>query len=42
MDDLENEAISQREQAGEHPLEVVAKSRAANNAGAPEAQSDAS
>ena len=32
VDDLANADISQREQAGEHPLEVVAKARAADNA----------
>ena len=42
VDDLENEAISHREQAGKHPLELVAESRAADDAGNPEAQADAS
>ena len=32
--DLAKEAISQREQVGEHPLDLVSKSIAANNAGA--------
>ena len=40
--DLANEAISQREQAGKHPLDLAAKSRAANGAGTPDAQADAS
>ena len=40
--DLANEAISQKDQAGEHPLDLEAKSRAADNAGALEAYADAS
>ena len=40
--DLANEAISQKEQAGEHPLYLSAKARAADNAGTPEAEADAS
>ena len=40
--ELENKAISYREQAGGHALELAAKARAANNAGAPESQADAS
>ena len=40
--DLANEAISQREKAGEHPLELVAEARAANNTGNLEAQAEAS
>ena len=39
--DLANEAISQKEQAGEHPLEMEDESRAADDAGALEAQADA-
>ena len=35
--DIANEAISQREQACEHPLEMEAKARAADDSGAPEA-----
>ena len=38
--DLTNNAISQREKAHKHPLELVAKARAADNSGAPEAQAD--
>ena len=38
--DLANEAISQRNQAHEHPLEMAAKARAAEESGAPEAQAD--
>ena len=40
--DLANEAISQREQAGKHALDLAAEARAADNAGTPEAQVDAS
>ena len=39
---LANEAISQRYGASAHPLEQVAKARAADDTGAPEAQADAS
>ena len=39
--DLANEAISQREQAGEHSFELAAKVRSADDASAPEAQEDA-
>ena len=42
MANLANKDVSQREQAGEHPLEIASKSRAANGAGAPEAQVGAS
>ena len=40
--DLAKEAISQREQEGEHQLELVAKARATNNSGAHETQVNAS
>ena len=40
--DLAKEAISQREQEGDHPLELSAKARATNNAGAHETQVNAS
>ena len=40
--DLVNDAIYHREQAGEHPLELVAEDIAANDAGAPGYQADAS
>ena len=40
--DIANKAISQRDQAREHPLEMAAKARAADDSGAPEAQADAS
>ena len=40
--DLTNEAITQREQAGEHPLELAAEDRAAVDAGAPTAKADVS
>ena len=36
--DLANEAISQSYQAGNHPLGLAAEARAADDAGAPEAQ----
>ena len=39
--DLTNKAISQMEQAREHPLELAAEARAADDAGAPETQADA-
>ena len=39
---LANEAISQREKTGEHPLDLAAKTIAADNTGSPEAQADAS
>ena len=39
--DLANKAISKRDQAREHPLEMASKFRAADNSGAPEAQGDA-
>ena len=39
---LVNKAISQMEQVRKHPLEMAAEARAADNSGAPEAQSDAS
>ena len=39
---LANEAISQRDQAEEHQLELAAKARVANDAVAPKTQSDAS
>ena len=42
VDNLANEAISQKEQAGEHPLDLEAESRAADNAGTLEAQADVS
>ena len=35
--DLAKEAISQRKQAREHPLEMTAEARAADESGAPEA-----
>ena len=38
--DLTNNAISQREKAHNHPLELVAEARSADNSGAPEAQAD--
>ena len=41
MSDLENEAISQRYQASNHPLEMADDYRAADNAGPPEAQANA-
>ena len=37
-----NEAMSQREKAHEHLLEMTAKTKASDNSGAPEAQSNAS
>ena len=40
--DLANESISQRYQAHEHPLEMAAEARAADNSSAPESQADAS
>ena len=40
--DLANKAISQRDQAREHPLEMAAESIAADDSVAPEAQSDTS
>ena len=40
--DLANETIAQRQQAGEHPLEMAADSRAADGAGNPTAKVDAS
>ena len=40
--DLRKDAISQREQEGEHQLELVAKARATNNSGAHETQAGAS
>ena len=40
--DLAYEAISQRDQEGEHPLDLAAEARAADDSGAPEDQSDAS
>ena len=40
--DLANKAISQREQAGEHLLDLAAEARAVDDAGAPEDQADAS
>ena len=40
--DIANKAISQRDQAREHPLEMAAKVRAADDSGALEAQYDAS
>ena len=40
--DLANAAISQREQAGEQPLDLAAESRAADDAVAPKTQADAS
>ena len=40
--DLTNKAISQRDQADKHSLELADDARATNNAGAPEAQVDAS
>ena len=42
MADLANEAIFQREQAGEHPFDLEDESRASNEDGTPEAQADAS
>ena len=42
MADLTNKAISQKEQAGKHPLEMASEARAADNLGALEAQADAS
>ena len=38
--DLANKSISQREQADEHSFELIAESRAADNAGTLEAQAD--
>ena len=40
--DLANKAIYQMYQAGQHPLELSAEARAANDSGAPEDQADAS
>ena len=40
--DLAKEAISKREQAGEHALDLAAKAIAADDASAPESQADAS
>ena len=40
--DLAYEAISQRDQEGEHPLDLAAEARAADDSGAPEDQSYAS
>ena len=40
--DLANKAISQREQAHEHLLEMAAEAGAAYDSGAPESQADAS
>ena len=42
VEDLANKAISQREYAGEHPLELAYKAIADNNASSSEAQVDAS
>ena len=42
VSDLAKEAISQREQAEYHPLELAAKARASNDIGDPESQADAS
>ena len=39
---LANKAISQREQAGNHPLKLSAESRAADDADAPESQVESS
>ena len=39
--DLANKAISQREQAGKHPLELAAKARATDKYGASGSQADA-
>ena len=40
--DLANKAISQRDQAHKHPLEMAAEARAADNSSAPESQAGAS
>ena len=40
--DLANKTIYQRYQADKHPLDLAVKARAAEDAGAPEAQADAS
>ena len=40
--DLANKSISQKEQANEHPLEMAAEDRAADDSGALESQADAS
>ena len=42
MADLANKAISKRDQARKHPLEMASKARAADDSGALEAQGDAS
>ena len=42
MADLSNKTISQREQTGNHPLELASENRSANNTSAPETQADAS
>ena len=40
--DLANKAISQRDQAREHPLGIASEDRAVYDSGAPEARADAS
>ena len=40
--DLANEAIYQRDQAREHPLEMAAEAGVADDSGASESQADAS
>ena len=41
VEDLANEATSQRDQAHKHPLEMAAEARAADNSSAPDSQADA-
>ena len=42
MADLTKKAISQRDQAKKHPLEMASEARAADNSSAPDSQADAS
>ena len=42
VDNFANKLISQREQTGDHPLELASENISANNTSAPETQADAS